>query len=168
LITCTPSPCHSHTPTVIYNNIFVELFHAPPLQARAGKLIWIGMIPVYWSIAFVIAAGIPAFSGLTGVVAAVCILQFTYTFPPILAVAYMVKRNALQDGEGFDPLTGQVVRHDSGVKRALRGFMAKRWYVNVLHILYAMGALTLAGLGAYGAIKVNFFPLSLSLSPEMR
>jgi len=117
------------------------------------------MIPIYWSIAFAIAAGIPAFSGLTGVVAAVCILQFTYTFPPILSVAYMIKLNALQPGEGFDPLTGQIVRHDTGMKRFVRGFMAKRWYLNIFNILYAMGALCLAGLGAYGAIEVGFLLL---------
>jgi len=69
----------------------------------------------------------------------------------------MMKRNAMQPGEGFDPVTGQVVRHDKGFKRAMRGFMAKRWYVNVGNILYAMGALTLAGLGAYGSIEVSFF-----------
>lgn len=131
------------------------MFHAPPLEARAGKLIWVAMIPVYWSIAFVIAAGIPAFSGLTGVVAAVCILQFTYTFPPLLSVAYYIKRNAMQEGEGFDPLTGQIVTHDSGMKRFFRGFMAGRWYMNIANIVYALGALTLAALGAYGAIEVS-------------
>jgi len=64
---------------VLYNNIFVEMFHAPPLTSKSGKIFWTALIPVYWSIAFVIAAGIPDFSGLTGVVAAICILQFTYT-----------------------------------------------------------------------------------------
>jgi len=48
------------------------------------------------------------------------------------------------------------VRHDTGMKRFVRGFMAKRWYLNIFNILYAMGALCLAGLGAYGAIEVSF------------
>lgn len=149
----------NHLP-VIYNNIFVELFRAPPLDTKTGKLFWVGMIPVYWSIAFIIAAAIPDFSGLTGLVAALCILQFTYTFPPIMAVAYMIKKNAMQDGEGFNPATGQVVKHDSGVKRFMRGFMRGRWYMNIFNILYFLGALTLAALGAYGAIEVSFYELA--------
>ncbi|PTU21279.1 hypothetical protein P175DRAFT_0459655 [Aspergillus ochraceoroseus IBT 24754] len=142
---------------VIYNNIFVEMLHAPPLNTRAGKVVWAGMIPVYWGIAFVIAAGIPNFSGLTSVVAAFCILQFTYTFPPMLATAYWIKRAALQTGEGFDPNTGETVRHDSGIKRLFRGFAAmdrKRLTMSMFNILYFFGALVLAALGAYSAIEV--------------
>lgn len=138
---------------VLYNNILVEVFRAPPLTSRAGKIAWVGMIPIYWSVAFVIAAGIPDFSGLTGVVAAICILQFTYTFPPLLSIAYMIKKNAMQAGEGFDPTTGQIVKHDSGMKRMMRGFFARRWYQNIFNIIYMLGALALAGLGAYGAIE---------------
>lgn len=111
------------------------------------------MIPIYWSIAFLIAAGIPDFTGLTSLVASVCILQFTYTFPPFLAVAYMVKRNALRADEGFDPATGETRRADSGLKRFVRGFFGDRWYINVFNVLYAMGATAMAGMGAYAAIE---------------
>jgi hypothetical protein len=134
--------------------VLVELFGAPPLTVRGGKIAWALLIPVYWAIAFVIGAGIPNFSGLTSVVAAFCILQFTYTFPPMLAVAYAIKKNALQADEGFDPSTGQVVRHDSSFKRVMRGFMAHRWYVNAWNIIYTLGALALAGLGAYSSIEI--------------
>lgn len=136
---------------VIYNNVFVEIFRAPPLTTRKGKLAWTILIPIYWSIAFVIAAGIPDFSGLTGVVAAFCILQFTFTFPPLLSIAYLANKNAALADEGFDPATGQTVRRDSGIKRLMRGFFARSWYLNVANIIYMLGALALAGLGAYGA-----------------
>ncbi|KAJ7657866.1 putative amino acid transporter [Mycena polygramma] len=139
---------------VIYNNIFVEIFHAPNLTTKAGKLAWAGLIPVYWAIAFVLAAGIPNFSGLTSVVAAFCILHFTYTFPPLLSIAFWMKRHALQEGEGYDPATGQTILHDSGFKRMARGFMARRWWVNVANVIYMLGALALAGLGAYSSIIV--------------
>lgn len=138
---------------VIYNNIFVELFRAPPLTTKPGKMAWVAMIPIYWSIAFVIAAGIPDFTGLTSLVASICILQFTYTFPPLLAVAYMVKRNAMRADEGFDPATGETRRVDGGVKRFVRGFMGERWYMNVFNVLYMLGAMAMAGLGAYAAIE---------------
>lgn len=137
---------------VLYNNILVELFRAPPLTTKAGKFVWVGLVPIFWAIAFVIASGIPDFSGLTGVVAAICILNFTYTFPPMLAVAYAVKRFALREGEGFDPRTGKIIKHDTGIKRFMRGFMGKRWYLNVFNILYMLGALCLSALGAYGSI----------------
>jgi hypothetical protein len=139
---------------VLYNNVFVELFHAPPLTTVGGKWAWAALIPVYWAIAFILAAGIPNFGGLTSVVAAFCILHFTYTFPPMLAVAYLIKKNALTEGEGFNPATGQTIHHDTGFRRMMRGFMANRWYINVWNILYALGALALSGLGAYSAIEI--------------
>ncbi|KAF2226910.1 transmembrane amino acid transporter protein-domain-containing protein [Elsinoe ampelina] len=81
---------------VLYNNVLVELFRAPPLESKGGKLLWIAIVPIYWTVAFIIAAAIPNFSGLTSVVAAACILQFTYTFPPILYLGYSVQRDALR------------------------------------------------------------------------
>ena len=65
----------------------------------------------------------------------------------------MVKKNAMSADEGFDPSTGAVNRSDSGVKRVVRGFMAKRWYMNVFNVLYMLGAFALAGMGAYSAIE---------------
>ncbi|KAJ5913617.1 hypothetical protein N7504_002500 [Penicillium tannophilum] len=140
---------------VIYNNIFVEFFHCPPLTARAGKFMWVALIPIYWAIAFVLAAGIPSFSGLTSVVAAFCILQFTYTFPPMLATLFWIRKYALTDGEGFDPSTGETVRHDRGFTRFARGFKSmgtKRIVFSSFNLFYFLGALALAGLGAYSAI----------------
>jgi hypothetical protein len=116
------------------------------------------MIPIYWAIAFIIAASIPNFSGLTSVVAAFCILQFTYTFPPMLSVAYWIKRHAMKEGEGFNPQTGETTRTDGGIRRAIRGFFfpgffkSRNWYIMLFNVFYTMGALALAGLGAYSAI----------------
>lgn len=80
-------------------------------------------------------------------------MQFTYSFPPWLHLAYVIQKNAMTTGDSFDPATGQVVHVDSGIKRWARGFMAKRWYVNVFNILYLLGALATAGLGCWAAIK---------------
>lgn len=137
---------------MLYNNVFVEILNFPPLTKTSGKLIWIGFIPVYWSIAFVVGAAIPNFSALTQVVAAFCILQFTYTFPPLLHIGYKIKRAALTDQATFDPATGadpEKLRFSDCV----RYFFAQKWYLNVLHAIYFLGALALAGLGAYAAIE---------------
>jgi hypothetical protein len=146
---------------VLYNNIFMEWFHAPSLLTSRGKMLWACIVPIYWTIAFILAAAIPDFVGLTGLTAALCFVQFTYTFPPMLAFGYLIQKNALQPGEGFDPVTGQVVYHDRGVKRWIRGFFAKRWYLNLWHILYAGGALALSGLGSYAAIENMIFAFTI-------
>ena len=116
---------------------------------------WVGLVPVYWSIAFVIGAAIPDFSGFTAIVSAVCILQFTYSFPPLLHLAFNINKNALrtEQGEGFDPVTGQITRHDTGVKRMIRGFFAGSWYINCWNVIYFLGALATAGLGIWAAVE---------------
>ncbi|PQE23939.1 amino acid transporter protein [Rutstroemia sp. NJR-2017a WRK4] len=137
---------------VLYNNIFMEFFKAPPLTTRRGKILWAGIVPIYWSIAYIVAAAIPNFFGLSSLVAALCILQFTYTFPPMLYVGYCIKLGAQLPGEGFDPVTGTTTVMDGGLKRVLRGYR-KRFIMNTWNVLYLGGALVTAGLGAYSAIE---------------
>lgn len=139
---------------VIYANIFMEFFNAPPLDRKAGKLLWVALVPAYWGIAFVLAASIPNFSYLSGLVAAVCILQFTYTFPPLLMLGCDIQYHAIRvdEGEGFDPTTGITMRRDDGFKRWVRG-AKKYWYVNVWNVVFCLGALCTAALGMYSSIQ---------------
>ena len=137
---------------VVYNNILIDLFKFPNLGTKAGKIRWIIVVPIYWGVAFVIAAAIPQFTNISGLVAAVCILQFSYTFPPFFMIGYQLKKDAFLEGEGFDPTTGQVVRHDTGFKRWKRAFM-RRWYFNAFNIFLVLGSLVTAVLGTYSAIK---------------
>jgi hypothetical protein len=138
------------------------------------------IVPIWWSVAFIIAAAIPDYFGFVSVISAIAVIQFSYSFPPILALGYNIHLNAMlaSKGDGFDPNTGRVARRDSGLKRWIRGFMSGPWYMNILHILYAGGALATAGLGMYAAVEgmivafqipqVNSFsctsPLDLSAS----
>lgn len=138
---------------VLYNNILVEFLNSPPLTTKRGKIMWAVIVPIYWSLAFIVAASIPNFTGLTSLVASICILQFTYTFPPFLHLAYSIKKGAMLPDDGFDPATGQVRRQDTGVKRILRGFLKHQWYLNTWNIIYFGGALATAGLGAYSAVE---------------
>lgn len=58
-------------------------------------------------------------------------------------------------GEGFDPVTGQVVKHDRGFKRFMRGLTggtAKDKALMVWNVFYMLGAFAMAGLGAYASI----------------
>ncbi|KAL9037799.1 MAG: hypothetical protein Q9214_005544, partial [Letrouitia sp. 1 TL-2023] len=136
---------------VIYSNIFMELFKFPSLAVKSGKLIWVAVVPIYWAAAFVIAAAIPSFSNLQGLIAAACILQFSYTFPPLLMIGLQSQKDAIQDGEGFDPATGQTTRHDSGFSRWMRGF-CKSLFLNLWYLFFFLGSVVTAVLGIYSAI----------------
>lgn len=147
---------------VLYNNVLMDLFKAPPLTTKAGKILWIIIVPIYWTIGFIIAAAIPDYFGFVSVISAIAVIQFSYSFPPILAVGYNIHKYAMLTGsgnEGFDPATGRVIRSDSGLRRWIRGFISGPWYMNILHVLYAGGSLATAGLGMYAAVEgmINAF-----------
>lgn len=135
---------------VVYLEIFQELLNAPPLTSKTGKMLWVVMIPAYWGLAFVVCAAVPQFSYISGLVGAVCILQFTYTFPAILAFGFQIQKDAMTADEHYDPATRSYSRIDSGVKRWVRGFKVK-WLLNTFNFLYFLGALTTAALGIYSS-----------------
>ncbi|KID77909.1 N amino acid transport system protein [Metarhizium brunneum] len=137
---------------VLYNNILVEFFKAPPLESKHGRYIWFALVPIYWSMAYVIGAAIPDFAGFTGIVAAVCILQFTYSFPPLLHIGYQIQKSAMEGEAGFDPSTGELAARDGGIRRWVRGFFGARWYLNVFNLLYFLGAMALCALGIYSSV----------------
>lgn len=110
-------------------------------------------MPLFWSLAFILAAAIPNFFGLTSLTAALFFVQFTYTFPAILGLGYFVQKDAARGEAPFDPFSCQVHRRDSGVKRIVRGFFGRYWWANILLTLYALGALVVSGLGCYSSIE---------------
>ncbi|KAL3427796.1 transmembrane amino acid transporter family protein [Phlyctema vagabunda] len=135
---------------VLYTEVFQALFSAPDLTRRAGKSLWVGLVPVYWAVAFLVCAAIPQFSYISGLVGAVCILQFTYTFPAILAVGFQIQQDAMHPDERFDPATRTTNYVDRGLARYVRGFK-KHWLLNTFNFLYFLGSLTTAALGIYSS-----------------
>ena len=129
----------------------MDYFRFPTLGSRAGKLAWVAVVPFYWATAFILAAAVPQVSNLGGFIAAACILQFSYTFPPLLHMGYKIQKAALQTGEGFDPATGHTVRLDGGVKRWMRGYK-DGWMLNTFHVFFFLGSLVTAVLGIYSSI----------------
>lgn len=136
---------------VIYSNVGIDLFKLPPLETPRGKWLWIFIVPAYWAIAFVIGGAIPQISNLNAILAALCILQFSYTFPPWLMIGYTVQKDSMLDGDGFDPITGNTMRADSGVKRWIRGYQ-KRWLFNTFNTIFMLGSAVTAVLGIYSAV----------------
>ena len=70
----------------------------------------------------------------------------------------LAKRDALrpEQGEGYNPATGETVRHDHGLKRFIRGFFAGS-FLGKIHkiwlVIFFLGALATCGLGLYSSIE---------------
>ncbi|RFU33150.1 hypothetical protein B7463_g3182, partial [Scytalidium lignicola] len=135
---------------VFYSAVLRDIFRLPPLDQKRGKLLWAAIVPIYWALAWIIAAAIPQISNLTSFVGAACILQFSYTFPPMLLVGYNCQKDAILPEEGFDPRTGVSNRVDNGWKRWMRGYK-KKLALNTFDVLYSLAALATAGLGLYAS-----------------
>lgn len=148
---------------VIYNNILAEFFNFPPLTTKKGKWAWAVIVPIFWSVAFILSAAIPDFFGLTSLTAALFFVQFTYTFPALLGLGYVVQKEAMRGEAPFDPFTGEAQRRDSGLKRVMRGYFGRYWWASILLTIYALGSLIVSGLGCYSSLKslITAFQVSL-------
>lgn len=147
---------------VMYNNILMDIFNAPPLITTRGKVLYACIVPIWWAVAFVIAAAIPDYFGFVSVISASCLLNLTYTLPPFFALGYDIQRHAIrtENGEGFDPATGQTIRNETTVQRWVRGFMSGgplQVAINVWHVLYFLASLSMCGLGMYAAVQGESF-----------
>ncbi|CAI7577243.1 unnamed protein product [Penicillium discolor] len=136
---------------VFYSSVLRDVFRFPELNSRTGKWLWVGLVPVYWTLAWIIGAAIPQISNLTSFVGAACILQFSYTFPPLLLVGFNVQNDAILPEEEFNSATGQVQRVDNGIKRLIRGYK-KKFIWNTFDLIYSLAALSAAGLGIWASV----------------
>jgi hypothetical protein len=124
----------------------------PALTTKRGKLIWVAMVPVYWSLAFIMAGAVPELGDISSLVGAFCIGNFTYTFPALLKIGFEIKKGAMLPEEHFDEVNKTYVRLDGGFKRWWRGYMKSFWFTS-FNIFYFLGALVVCGLGSYSAIE---------------
>lgn len=138
---------------VFYNNVLIDIFKAPPLTPRRGKIIYAVIVPIWWIIAFIIAAAIPAYIYFTSIMAASCLLNLSYTIPTWLALGYDIKRLTIG---GFDPTIGRISRAGVGIRRHINGFFAggpSQTLINIWHLLFLLASLGLCGLGMYASIE---------------
>ncbi|KAI7157959.1 hypothetical protein KC349_g5248 [Hortaea werneckii] len=136
----------------VYLEVFQEIFNFPAITTRKGQWCWYALGPVYWILAFVVAAAVPNLNGIVNLVGGLFGLNFTYSLPGIMFVGYLVQRGASLPGEGFDPVTGQTTRHDSGMKRWVRGYK-KYFLINTFTTLYFLAGLACSGMGTWAAIE---------------
>lgn len=137
---------------VIYNNLILD-FGGPQLNSKRGKLIWFCMVPVYWAIAFIVASAVPQISYIAGMVAAVCILQFSYTFPPLLFFGLKLQEDAIHLSETFDPATNSVRRIDTwrDLSRWKRG-LKRQWWLKLICVVFFIASASTAVMGMYASI----------------
>ncbi|OAP60916.1 hypothetical protein AYL99_05918 [Fonsecaea erecta] len=138
---------------VFYNNVLVDIFGAPLMTTKKGKYFYAVIVPIWWSIAFIIAAAIPAYVYFVGVMSASCLLNLSYTIPPWIALGYDIKKHTLGT---FDPAIGRTSRGLTGMTRYIRGFWSGGAFqvsINVWHVLYFLASLGMCGLGMWASIQ---------------
>ncbi len=124
------------------------------MSTKKGTYWWYALGPIYWTLAFIVAAAVPNLQGLVGFIGGLFSLNFTYSFPVMLYLGYRVQCGAELPGEGFDPVTGETTRHDAGYKRLLRGFMNK-WYINAPVLVFLLLALASSGMATCKLALLN-------------
>ncbi|KAI1436017.1 transmembrane amino acid transporter protein-domain-containing protein [Xylaria sp. CBS 124048] len=138
---------------VFYNNVLVDVFRAPLITSKGGKIFYAAMVPVWWSVAFVIAAAIPAYVYFVSIISAAALLNLSYTIPSWLALGYDIRRQTMGT---FDPSVGRTSRGLTGINRYIRGFWsggALQVAINMWHVIYFLASLSLSALGLYAAIE---------------
>ncbi|CAH2353035.1 hypothetical protein CLIB1423_09S01354 [[Candida] railenensis] len=135
---------------VFYTSFIQKIMNAPDLHTKKGRVVWTILVILYWGLAFVVASAIPEFSYLTSLVGSVCILQFTYTFPPIMQFGLDLQIAAMQGDGPYDPVNKVANRVDSwkNLSRWVRAYKVN-WLRNTFHIMFFLASLATAGLGIY-------------------
>lgn len=80
----------------------------------------------------------------------------TYTFPPILWLAYLCQQDAMKGEEVWQPgMPYGSNQRDTwrNLSRWRRGFGGKLWWFKIILILLFLAALALCGLGAYAGVE---------------
>jgi len=149
---------------VAYINIIEGWFNGPRLMTPKGRMIWTVMVCVYWSLAFVIGSAIPQVQTISGLIAAIAIMQFTYSFPPLMRLGYDVITDAMSADAEYAPGSGTACRVDSWSdwSRWKRGIFGGRVFFKLFNLIIFLGGIAMACLGMWGAGKsmVHTFQLS--------
>lgn len=117
-------------------------------MSRRGRIYWTLMVLVYWALAFIVGSAIPQVQTISGLVAAICIMQFTYTFPPLLWAGMQMRLDAAGVDGSADP--GDTWREWTRWRRALG---TGAWHYKIFNLVLFLASLACACLGMYGSGK---------------
>lgn len=147
---------------VLYGNIGVKIIYhtfcqrplrLPSFESKYGRLIWIAAVIIYWIIGFVLAAAIPHVSDFVSLVGAVCTLQFSYTFPPLMMIIFNIRVGAAKGEEVYNPHADRTYWFDyrKYFSRWVRGYK-DRWVLNTFNFVVFLASLATAVLGIYSSV----------------
>ncbi|KAF8677801.1 hypothetical protein AX14_004793 [Amanita brunnescens Koide BX004] len=138
---------------VIYISVIEDILKGPRLMSSKGRFVWIGLVLVYWAIAFLVGSSIPQIQAVGGLIGAVAIMQFTYTFPPLLWLGYQVMIDAMIDDKAHSPCCGCKGRIDTWQEwsRWKRGLFGGRWYFKMFNLMLGLAGFTIACMGIWAA-----------------
>lgn len=162
---------------VSYVNIVEDICHGPAIYSRAGRVVWFIWGVVFWAVAFIIVSAVPQINSLSGLISAIAICNFSYSFPALFVLVWLIHADAMEaDGE-WTPYDGQKrldgwwsasrlgrglfggmyrvpLPGQSGKQLILPGFLVKGFVLAL-----TLGGFTMSGLGLYAAaetIKTSF------------
>ncbi|KAK5108117.1 hypothetical protein LTR62_008771 [Meristemomyces frigidus] len=135
----------------VYLEVFQEIFNFPPITTKKGTILWYCLGPIYWILAFIIAAAVPNINGIVSLVGALFMINFTYSFPACIYLGWKVQKASQLPGEGFDPATRITTRHDNGMTRWMRGYK-KTMVSSTVTFIYILAGFACCGLGTWAAI----------------
>ena len=152
----------------IYHIVVRTWFKGPRLMSnKSWPWYTIGNI-IFWAIAYNIGAAIPQVQTVSGIIGAVTILQFSYSFPFLLKFTFDVQVDAMKGDRPYVPGTlGNNNRVDSWLQwsRWKRGLFTGNIFSKALFLIFGLASLSMAGLGVYGsaeAIIATFKDASLT------
>ncbi|KLT42146.1 hypothetical protein CC85DRAFT_319078 [Cutaneotrichosporon oleaginosum] len=140
---------------LVYRVVLRGYFRAPSLTSRKGGVYWALTVLVYYCAAWALGSAIPNINDINVIVGAVCALQFTFTFPPLLLLGHWMQVDAAAGDvpwePGMEPYSNRIDAWGNW-SRWKRG-MARWWFFKLLLLLQFLGSLTLAGLGIYSGVR---------------
>lgn len=136
---------------LIYQWLVLDVMHGPPLMTHKGRIVWSSLVVFYWSAAYLIAACIPNVSALSGIVASACILQFSYTLPPLMSLGLAMQTDAMRKDQ-FDPTTMVHKQCDTWKdktrwRRALMGDKSTK----MIYLVFFLAACGVTGMGLWAS-----------------
>lgn len=115
---------------VVYYQIVVDMLKGPQITTRKGTILWSVMVVAYWWIAFVIGGSVPNIQSIVGIVGALCILQFSYTFPPLMQFYFYWSQG-----------------------NTLREKLTDKWGLKLFDMTIAVASTAACGIGMWGSIE---------------
>lgn len=115
----------------------------------------IDIISLLSLIAFVIGAAIPQVQTVSGIIAAISVLQFSYSFPFLLKFSFDVQVDAMRGDRPYSP--GDFGSTDHRIdtwrqwSRWQRGLFTGNVLNKAIYMTLGLAAVSMAGLGIYGS-----------------